>query len=316
MANKPDLGAMFGAGDAKTFLGLPECNDISELTADIAILGVPSATPYASVGPYCAAAPAAIRKAFSVFNANLQHYDFDMGGALMPEGSSAVDCGDLPYTDDAAHDRGVIKQAVEDILQAGAFPILMGGDDSIPIPMLQAFAATGKKYTILQIDAHIDWRDDVDGEDMGLSSTMRRASEMPHIEHIIQVGQRGIGSARVTDVQDALDWGVKFISGLEVQLCGVEQVLDAIPTNNEVIICFDCDAMDPAIIPGVIGRAAGGVSYAQLMQIIQGVAQKTRIAAFDLVEYMPERDVDDIGALTAGRIVASVMGIAARQKNK
>jgi len=63
-------------------------------------------------------------------------------------------------------------------------PILIGGDDSVPIPMLDAMADTGKKYTILQIDAHIDWRESHMDESLGLSSTMRRASEMAHINRI------------------------------------------------------------------------------------------------------------------------------------
>ena len=54
----------------------------------------------------------------------------------------------------------------------------------------------GRQVVILQIDAHIDWRDEVGGEHWGLSSNMRRASEMAHVTGIVQVGQRGIGSAR------------------------------------------------------------------------------------------------------------------------
>ena len=69
---------------------------------------------------------------------------------------------------------------------------MIGGDDLVPIPLFEAFAGRGS-YTVLQIDAHIDWRDDVNGERLGLSSTMRRASEMGQIGRIIQVGQRGIG---------------------------------------------------------------------------------------------------------------------------
>ena len=64
------------------------------------------------------------------------------------------------------------------VLAAGAVPMVLGGDDSIPIPVLQAYADRGP-VTVVQIDAHIDWRDEVKGERWGLSSTMRRASEMP-----------------------------------------------------------------------------------------------------------------------------------------
>ena len=61
MADK--LAEMFGAGDVRTFLGLPACDDLSALDAAVALLGAPCVTPYRSVGPYCAGAPAAIRAA-------------------------------------------------------------------------------------------------------------------------------------------------------------------------------------------------------------------------------------------------------------
>ena len=51
-------------------------------------------------------------------------------------------------------------------------------------------------FFVLQLDAHIDWRDEVKGVRDGYSSTMRRASEMPWVKGIIQVGARGVGSAR------------------------------------------------------------------------------------------------------------------------
>ena len=81
---------------------------------------------------------------------------------------------------------------------------------------------------------------------------MRRASEMPHIDKIIQVGQRGIGSARPTDVQDALDWGVNFVSAREISSGGAVAALNFIEPGSQVIICFDVDAMDPSIMPGAI----------------------------------------------------------------
>jgi hypothetical protein len=68
---KSDIAAMFGAGNVTTFLGVPVCSSPQEVNAKAAILGVPSATPYASVGPYCAEGPAAIRAAAAAYGANL-----------------------------------------------------------------------------------------------------------------------------------------------------------------------------------------------------------------------------------------------------
>jgi agmatinase len=204
--------------------------------------------------------------------------------------------------------------AISQVLDAGAVPVLIGGDDSLPIPMLEAFGARDRELTIVQIDAHIDWRDAVQGERLGLSSTMRRASEMGHVVRIIQIGQRGLGSARVSDVQDAMEWGVEFVPAGEVARFGVGRAVDLVPEGAEVIICLDLDALDPGIMPAVIGRTAGGLSYWQIMELVGGVAEKARIAGFDMVELMPERDIDGQGALLAAQILAGVLGVIARQR--
>lgn len=148
---------------------------------------------------------------------------------------------------------------------------------------------------------------------MGLSSTMRRASEMGHISRIIQVGQRGVGSARPADVADAREAGVHLIGAHQVHREGLEPVLRLIEPGSELLITFDCDGLDPSIMPGVIGRAPGGLGYWQAVDLLRGAATRGRIAGFDLVEFMPDRDVDGLGALVAGRLVATVAGLIARQ---
>jgi agmatinase len=309
------LSEMFGAGTASTFFGLPECRDLAEVAADIVLIGASGCTPYASSGFYCATGPQAIRAAGVAYGAAFGHMNFDLGGPVLPEGVVAVDAGDLAQDpEDAAGNRTRIQTAIAQILATGAVPILIGGDDSLPIPMLEAFGASTRRFTILQIDAHIDWRDEVQGERLGLSSTMRRASEMGHVEKIIQVGQRGIGSARASDVQDALAWGVEFVPGGEVARDGVWRAVDLVAPGSEVIICLDVDALDPSLMPAAIGRTAGGLTYWQVMELIGGVAEKARIAGFDMVELMPERDIDGQGALLAAQLLASVMGVIARQR--
>ena len=174
-------------------------------------------------------------------------------------------------------------------------------------------AREARTYTILQIDAHIDWRDEVGGERLGLSSTMRRASEMAHVDGIVQLGSRGVGSAREADLRDALDWGVAFVPAGEVARDGVWRAVDLIPEGAEVIICLDVDALDPSVMPAVIGRTAGGLTYWQVLELVGAVAEKARIAGFDMVEFMPERDIDGMGAMVAAQMLAAAMGIVVRQ---
>lgn len=316
MNKKPDLAALFGATKSETFLGLDACADFSSIDASSAFIGAPCATPYGSVGAYAQNGPNSLRQAIGSLTANIDRHNFDLGGPTFPEGTKrSVDCGDLPWSEtDFAANRATIRNAVSTIARRGVVPILIGGDDSVPIPMLHAMGDTGKSYTILQIDAHIDWRESHMGETLGLSSTMRRASEMDHIKKIIQVGARGIGSGHSSDFEDALAWGVKFFVGKDIHKNGLQPVIDEIDDGAEVILCIDIDALDPSIAPNTIGRSPGGLSFYQVLELIESTAKRGRIAAMDFVEIMPEVDVDGIGGLTVSRLVAAAMGIIARQQ--
>lgn len=307
---------MFDADDSGTFLGLPSATPDDLQDADIVVIGAPCATPYASVGPYCKDAPAAIRAASATYSGIRHHHNFDLGGPMLVNGTTAADLGDVPW-DDTAYEanRAAIRHTCETVLAVGAVPVVLGGDDSIPIPVLQAYAGHGP-ITVVQIDAHIDWRDEVQGERWGLSSTMRRAAEMSHIGEMIQVGRRGVGSARPEDLAAAEERGVHFFSAHDVHRLGVEQVLDRLPAGGDVFITVDVDGLDPSIVPGVIGPEPGGLTYFQAIEIIDGVAERARIAGFDLVEFVAERDVNGIGALTTFRLAAHAIGRISRQRAK
>jgi len=315
MTEKPDLGALFGATPASTFLGLEKCDDLGKVDASSAFIGVPGATPYGSVGAYCRNAPDALRKATSSLTANIDRHNFDLGGPVFPANTRrAVDCGDLPFDEaDFARNRAVIQDAITKIVGKSAVPILVGGDDSVPIPMLEALSATGLTYSVLQIDAHIDWRKSHMGEEFGLSSTMRRASEMAHIERIVQVGAHGIGSAHSDDHADAVAWGAEFFTAHDIHRSGVAPALARIPEGANIILCIDVDALDPSIVPGVIGRTPGGLSYHHVLDLMVGAAGKGRIAAMDFVEYVPEADIDGLGGLATAGLISAAMGILARQ---
>jgi agmatinase len=177
-----------------TFAGYPSCAGPDSAEARVAILGAEHGTLYPGrQASHTVGAPAALRAALKGFAANREHHDFDLDG--LPPGD-VVDCGDVGGAPgDAAGNRARITAAVRALLDRQAVPVVIGGDDSIPIPVLAAFREKGP-LTVVQIDAHIDWRDERDGERFGYSSPMRRASEMPWVERMVQVGIRGPGSAR------------------------------------------------------------------------------------------------------------------------
>lgn len=279
-----------------------------------AVFGAPHGTPYDGIDNQVSeSAPDAFRIALAEDAAWRDHWDFDFGGPLLKEGVSIADLGNLPtLPKDGVRNRHLIAACTRRILDCGAVPVMFGGDDSVPIPMIEAYAAQ-PPIVILQIDAHIDWREERFGERLGFSSTMRRASEQPHVKAIVQAGARGIGSARAAEVQDALSWGAKLIPSRDIHHDGVGLVLDHIPQGCNCLITLDCDALDIAQMPAVAYPTPGGLTYTQVTDLIAGVAAKARIAGFCMVEFVPARDPSGNAAFTAARIAANLIGHIARQ---
>ena len=228
--------------------------------------------------------------------------------------SSSLGTNLISAEDSPTENRALIRSTIADVLSAGAVPIVLGGDDSVPIPVFDGFADTGE-YCIVQVDAHIDWRDEVDGERFGLSSNMRRASEMSHITNIIQIGQRAIGSGRAQDLADAQAWGVDFVSGREFAAVGAAAVVERVPAGAKVIFNLDIDGLDQSVVPGVIGRAPGGLDYWDVVELIHGVSDRGALAGFNLLEFMPARDVSDLGANVAAHLVMNVLAAAVRSSD-
>jgi agmatinase len=230
------------------------------------------------------------------------------------QGFAFGDLGDLEtQSSEGEANRAQIEALTRAILEAGAVPLMIGGDDSAPIPFISAFARYAP-LTILQIDAHIDWREERRGERLGYSSTMRRASEMAHVEKIIHVGTRGLGSARRGEVEDALAWGAKFVPARDLHAHGIAAALDHVPAGGNVLITLDCDGLDPSAIPGVMAPTPGGLSYTQVIEIVAGVCERSRLVGFDLIEFVPERDLTGVGAITAASIIFNVVGGLAKRK--
>ncbi|RJG42823.1 agmatinase [Mesorhizobium sp. DCY119] len=256
----------------------------------------------------------AIRAASQADAALVEHWDFDLGGPLF-DGKPAccIDTGDIATTmHDNAGNRARIEAKTREVLALPAVPILIGGDDSVVIPFLAGFAEHGPVW-ILQIDAHIDWRDEVKGERYGYSNPMRRASEMAHVAGMVQVGLRSVGSARLAEIEAAQRYGSRFVTAREVHAEGIDTALRHIPQGARVIVTLDCDGLDPGIMPGVAARTPGGLTYTQVIDLIAGLGRRARIAGFDLVELYPPADIDGLSALTAARLLVNAIGAIARQ---
>ena len=301
-----------------TLLGLPAADPtaLQPGQADVVVLGVPYGVPYPTPGPAagCADAPMAIRARSQRLVRFVGNHDFDLGGPMIPSDAQlrVVDAGDVPGApDDGAGNAQRAEAAVRALLAAGAVPILLGGDDSIPVPALRAFDG-GPPLTVVQVDAHLDFRDEVAGVRDGYSSPMRRASEMPHVQRIVQVGLRGVGSARDADVADARAAGNLLVTARELGGRGVAWLLDEVPREASVFLSFDLDGLDPSIVPGVSGASPGGLGYWQAAELVQGLARQRRLAGAAFTELVPALDPEGMSALVVVRLIMQLLGSLAR----
>jgi agmatinase len=300
-------------GKVPAFMGTR--NARSAAGAKVAVFGASHGTPYRGIDNRVHAKAAnSFRLALKEDSAWLSHWDFDFEGPLLPDAAfKAVDLGNLATKAiDGRGNRKKIETMTRKILAAGAVPMMFGGDDSVPIPFIAGFS-NEPPVTVLQIDAHIDWRDERNGERMGFSSTMRRASEQSHVWRIVQAGARGLGSARKAEVEAAREWGVHIVPCHHIHHHGVETLLQHIEPDSDCVISLDLDVLDSSVMPAVAYPSPGGLSFVQLTDLISGVAAKARIAGFSMVEFVPKRDLNGTAAFTAARIAAHVLGHIARQ---
>jgi agmatinase len=293
-----------------TFLGLPRWD--GEQPAEVAILGIPFGVPYPAPGltAECSEAPGAIRARSQRLARFLAHHDFDLDGPMLPTDTKLrlVDAGDVEgEADDGLGNATRAEEAVRELLGAGAVPIVLGGDDSIPIPVLRAFDQGGPLW-VVQVDAHLDFRHEVAGVRDGYSSSMRRAAELPHVERIVQVGLRGVGSARTQDVADARAAGNLLVTARELRERGVPALIGELPADASVFIAFDCDALDPPVLPAVSAPSPGGLSYAEAADVLEGIGRRCRVAGAAFTELVPSLDPNGLSVLIVVRLVMRLIG--------
>ncbi len=301
-----------------TFLDFPLASNLDDLQADFAILGIPFGMPYdaSSMANDQSTAPDIIRqtptKADIEYTKN--HYDWDLGGHLFAgKDIKVVDCGNVcaDPSDYKTHYR-YAELAARKIFSSGAILISLGGDHGIPIPVMRALEVLDEPITLVHVDAHIDWRHEVNGETEGYSSPIRRASEMPWINQIVQIGLRGIGSAREGEVEDARDYGADMISAYEMHDIGIDAVLERIPDSGPYYLTIDADGIDPTIMPAVMAQTPGGLNWIQTRKLIHGLVRKGRVVGMDLVEIAPKNDVGNTTVIHAERLICNFIGASIR----
>ena len=281
--------------------------DWERIDSEVAILGAPfdGGTQFR---PGARFGPRAIREASTLFAfGHAGAYDHEDDVTYLA-GVRIADIGDA----DIVHTNTELSHAnielgVRKILAAGALPVVLGGDHSINIPCIRAFADQ-QPIHLVQIDAHLDFVDERHGVRNGHGNPMRRAVEQKHVAGLTQLGIRNVSSTARDGYEAARGFGSDILSVRQMRALGTEQVLARIPQNMRYYLSIDIDAFDPSIAPGTGTPSHGGFTYYEVLELVSGLASRGPIVGIDLVETAPDYDHAGITAILAAQLLLNILG--------
>ena len=291
-----------------TFGKYPYVADWDAIEADAAILGAPFdfGTQWRAGARF---GPRAIREASTLFAfGHAGAYDHEDDVTYLGEGTRIVDLGDadIVHTDTLRSHRN-IETGVRKVLSAGALPVVLGGDHSINIPCINAFADQAPIH-IVQIDAHLDFVDERHGVRFGHGNPMRRAAEQAHVSGLTQLGIRNVSSTAKEGYDAAREMGSDILSVRQVRALGAEAVVARIPAEARLYLTIDIDGFDPSIAPGTGTPSHSGFLYYEVLEILAALAKRQPIVGIDLVEVAPDYDQTGSTAILAAQLLLNVIG--------
>lgn len=292
-----------------TFGKYPYVDNWNAIDADVAVMGAPfdGGTQWragARMGPR------AVREASTLFSfGHAGAYDFeDDVTYLDPAKVSIVDIGDADIVHtDTMRSHANIETGVRKILAANAMPVVIGGDHSINIPCINAFDDQDPIH-IIQIDAHLDFVDERHCVRYGHGNPMRRAAEKPYVTGLSQIGIRNVSSTAREGYADARAMGSDIQSVRHVRAMGTDAMLRRIPEGQRYYLTIDIDAFDPSIAPGTGTPSHGGFLYYEVLELIDGIAQRGDIVGMDLVEVAPDYDPTGSTSILAAQVLMNTIG--------
>lgn len=293
-----------------SFFRAPIVNNLDELKADIAFLGVPYdqgtyARPGARFGPN------GIRNADRIYE-YLDHFEdkeaqgfFDIdANKMMLKGVTMADCGDVTIIPaDMEKNFAKITYGVRKILDRNAFPVIIGGDHSITFPVVRGFDSF-QSLDVVHFDAHIDFSHELQGTYYHHGCPIRRCFDLTNVKNITSLGIR---FSRQETYQDAISKGVKIITTDQFRDMGAEKAVAQVPSGNNIYLTVDIDVMDPVWMPGTGTPAPGGLSYFDMRDALIALTKRGKIVGCDFVEIAPNYDHAEITTRFAAKLIIDLL---------
>ena len=212
---------------------------------------------------------------------------FDSGDLELCFGSSEIALSD-------------IQKRAEEILKAGKFPLLLGGEHLVTLGAVRAAAAKYPDLHIIHFDAHADLRDDYLGAKLSHACVLRRCHEIVGDGHIHQFCIRSGEREEFQFARKHTDFHPFTFEGLK------ETVRELKEKQVPVYFTIDLDCLDPSVFPGTGTPEAGGVSFIELFEAIRTVSQVNVVGA-DVNELAPMLDTSGVSTATACKVLRELL---------
>jgi agmatinase len=304
-----------------SFLKAPFVPSPTKDLGDVAVLGVPydegtTSRSGARMGPR------ALREASTnwAYRDGVEPFwDGEVGVELLGA-VRWVDCGDVALAPTWPHEKRhrAVVERLQPIVEAGLFPVVLGGDHSIAYPAVKAVcqALGGQPLQLVQFDAHMDYWDEESGQRFTHASPVIRAHEDGLLSGVTQYGIRGLHT-HSDNIALARRRGLRTFWCERSKDTRTAELVDHLAPGADVYVTFDVDALDPAIAPGTGTPEPGGLSYYEAKAILLAVCARCNVVGMDLVEVAPVYDgPGQVTALHAARLILDTVGATFRRRTQ
>ena len=256
----------------------------------------------------------------------LDHQVHDVGNIVVPQPESRpIGNPHVKYLEPIVKVAEELADVVTATLQAGEFPLILGGDHSISLGSITGVTRVHKDVGVLWIDAHADFNTE-------------ESTPSGNIHGMILAALAGLGNSRLTgvggwapklDTRRIVIVGARDLDSGERELLrshhihvftmsdidqrGISEVMRQAlaitgEANDGLHVSLDMDALDPTHAPGVGTPVRGGLSYREAQLAMELIADANRLVAMDVVEVNPILDQENATGLLAVELVLSALG--------